>query len=101
MSARVTTAVEEGGRVLACKRATSADDAQRLRHEADVLTRAQHPGVVELAGCREVDGVITVYTGFAAAHTLETAPPLPVDQAGVTVARLASTVADLHRLGIV
>jgi serine/threonine protein kinase len=93
--------VEEGGRVLACKRAADPDDAERLRHEASVLSRAQHPGVVELVSCREVDDVLTLYTVFAGAHTLETAPPLAVDQAGATLARLASTVADLHRLGIV
>ena len=101
MSARVTTAVDEDGQVLACKRATDAEDALRLRHEAEMLDRAQHPGVVELVGCREVDGVVTLYTSFVGAHTLETSPPLPLDQAGAVVAMLASTVSDLHDLGIV
>ena len=101
MSARVTTAVDEDGQVLACKRATDAEDALRLRREAEVLDRAQHPGVVELVGCREVDGVVTLYTSFVGAHTLETSPPLPLNQAGAVVAMLAATVSDLHDLGIV
>ncbi len=101
MSARVTTAVEENGRILACKRATGADDAERLRHEATVLERARHPGVVELVGCREVDGVITLYSAFVGAHTLETAPQLPLERAGATVAMLAATLADLHHLDLV
>jgi serine/threonine protein kinase len=101
VSARVTTAVEESGRVLACKRATGPDDAERLRHESFVLERARHPGVVELVSCRDVDGATTLYTGFVGPHTLETAPPLPLEQAGAVVAMVASTLADLHSLGIV
>jgi hypothetical protein len=101
MSARVTTAVDDNGRVLACKRATGPEDGHRLQHEAEVLGRARHPGVVELVECREVDGATTVYTSFAGTHSLETAPPLAVEEAGAVVAMLASTVADLHGLGIV
>ena len=56
---------------------------------------------MELTSCREVDGVTTLYTSFVGAHTLETAPPPMLDQAGMTVAKLASTVADLHQLGLV
>jgi serine/threonine protein kinase len=97
----VTTAVDEDGRVLACKRATGAGDGERLRYEATILGRAQHPGVVELVDCREVDGVTTLYTGFVGTHTLETTPPLSPEQAGGVVSKLASTVADLHRIGIV
>jgi hypothetical protein len=97
----VTTAIEEDGRVLACKRATGDEDGQRLRHEAAMLERAQHPGVVELVGCRDVDGVTTLYTGFVGAHTLETARLLPLERAGATVAMLAATLADLHQLELV
>jgi hypothetical protein len=93
--------VEEDGRVLACKRATGPDDAERLIHEAAVLRQAQHPGVVELVSCEDVDGVMTLYTAFVGAHTLETAPSPTLEQAGVTVAKLASTVADLHQLGLI
>ena len=87
--------------MLACKRATGEADAERLRHEAIVLTRAQHPGVVELVDCREVDGVTTLYSAFVGMHTLETAARLPVEQAAAVVAILASTAADLHQLGLV
>jgi eukaryotic-like serine/threonine-protein kinase len=87
--------------VLACKRATGPDDVERLRHEATVLRRAQHPGVVELVACREVDGVTTLCTRFVGAHSLETSPPMVAEQAAATMAKLATTVADLHRLGIV
>lgn len=44
---------------------------------------------------------MTLYTGFVGAHTLETVGPLTPEQVAVAVARLASTVADIHRLGLV
>ena len=48
MSEQVSVEVSAGGRPVAVKRATQHDRRERLRHEAAVLERARHPGVVEL-----------------------------------------------------
>lgn len=96
----MTTAVDDEGRVLACKRATDEDGRRRLHHEATVLTTARHPGLVELVSCTDDEDATTLYTLFAGTHTLETAH-LPLERAAAVVAMTATTVADLHRLGIV
>lgn len=102
MSARVTTEVDAEGRVLACKRAhnADADDARRLRHEAEMLDLARHPGVVELVSCESDGDDVTLLTRFAGTHSLDTVGPVTVARAAGIVAALASTVADLHDLGI-
>ena len=76
-----------GGRARAGLQASHRTRRRRAAASRGRRPGAGHsiPGVVELVGCREVDGVTTLYTGFVGAHTLETAPPLTVDQAGVTM----------------
>jgi len=101
MPAGVTTAVAEDGRVLACKRATDGAGRARLRHEAAMLQRARHPGVVELVSCEDAGEATTITTSYAGSHSLDTVPRLPVERAAGLVATVASTVADLHQLGVV
>ena len=100
MSASVSE-VEASGRLVARKRSRDPADADRLAHEADVLTAAQHPGVVELvAGERDGTG-LTLVTGFVGTHSLDTLGRISVERAAGLIAALAETVADLHDLGIV
>jgi hypothetical protein len=101
MSARVTTAIEPDGRVVACKRSRDADDAARLAHEAMVLSRAEHPGVVELVRAEEDEHGVELVTEFVGSHSLDTAGRVPLERAAGIVAALAETVADLHELGLV
>ena len=70
--------------------------AERLAREADRLGRATHPGVVTLLR-RGTDHLVLAWAG---GETLETHHP-DVAGAAAVVASLASTVADLHGLGII
>src|SRR4051794_8229132 len=101
MSARVVSEVEASGRLVARKGSRDAADADRLAHEADVLTTARHPGIVELVDGHRHDTDFTLVTGFVGIHSLDTLGPLSVERAAGLVAALAETVADLHDLGII
>lgn len=78
------------------KRARTDRGRERIAREVARLTAANHPGVVPLL--RHDEGSLTL--GWAGGQTLETHTP---DLAGAAalLASLASTVADLHGLGIV
>jgi hypothetical protein len=81
------------------KRARTAAERRQIEHEAAVLRRVAHPGVVQLlgidgAGPPEVLVLRTVSRGDLTA--LEPQPPPVVAGLG---AALATTVADLHALG--
>jgi hypothetical protein len=101
VSARVVAAVSPDGRLVARKRSRDGADAARLRHEADVLRAARHPGVVELVDCESDGDDVLLATEFAGTHSLDTLPLVPVEQAAGIVAAVATTVADLHEIGIV
>jgi hypothetical protein len=75
------------------KRAEDAVEADRLGHEAQVLTVARHPGVVQLLSWQE----------DTLRLRLVEASPLPADHDVVAaVARAAATtLADLHDIGVV
>lgn len=77
---------------------TATTDAARhlLAQEADRLGRSRHPGVVELLDASDHELTIT----WAGAQTLELfGAPIPV-LCGVLTS-VASTVADLHEIGII
>ena len=101
MSARVVTAITDDGRVVAEKRSRHEADALRLRHEAEVLSSARHPGVVEVVTCRPDAGDVVLRTEFVGGHSLDTVGPLELERAAGLVAALADVVADLHDLGVV
>jgi serine/threonine protein kinase len=101
MSARVVSAVDTSGCLVARKRSRDDADAVRLTHEADVLTAAQHPGVVEFVRCERDDTGVALVTNFVGTHSLDTLGHVTVERAAGLIAALAETVADLHDLGIV
>ena len=89
-----------GRRVLA-KVAGTADEAMRLEREARNLDAARHPGVVELVG---VDGHgigAILLTAHVDGPTLAGVGRLPLEEGAGLLAALATTVADLHDLGVV
>ncbi len=91
---------DERGRRVVLKRAGSEVEAARLRREADLLEAATHPGLVELLSID--DGPETVLRTLAVdGPSLAEAAALGVDEVAGVVAATASTVADLHALGIV
>jgi hypothetical protein len=101
MTMNVTARTDANGRAVAVKTAVGTADADRLEHEAGVLDAARHPGVVELVGfSRDGDGAEMI-TAHAGIHSLATLRRLRPDHAAGVVAALASTVADLHGIGIV
>ena len=101
VSARVVSAVEDGGRLVARKRSRDKADAARLVHEAEVLGWARHPGVVELVTCEPDGDAVVLSTDFVGTHSFETLGRVPVERATGLVAAVAETIADLHELGVV
>jgi eukaryotic-like serine/threonine-protein kinase len=99
---RLSTTTE--GREVVVKQAAGGAEARRLQHEAAVLRRAQHPGVVEVVADRLLDdGGHELMVALVGARTLADMVgddvPDPAGIAGVVVA-VATTVADLHDLGV-
>jgi len=78
---------------------TKRGPADRLSHEAELLGRARHPGVVELVELRGPPDPALV-TRLVDGPSLAESPALSVDAVAGLVAALAATVADLHRLGV-
>lgn len=87
------------GRPRVRSRTAAGEAGARLRHEASVLTRARHPGVVELTSAVTVGGHVTVVTAVPAGPRLGQAVLSLEEVAGVS-AVVATTVADLHDIGI-
>ena len=98
----VTTGVEvRGGDTVVVKRASGDDDAvEMLRREGDRLARASHPGVAPLVRSGPLgDGweLVLAHGGRSLAGLRRPGPgPIAAILAGV-----ASTLADLHEMGIV
>ena len=86
------------GRPVLVKTALDAVAESRLRGEAERLRVARHPGVVELV--EETAEPVRLVLGWAGDRTLETARP-NFEAAAALLACLASTVADLHDLGVI
>lgn len=99
----MTLTIEEGeeGPKIASKWAGSPADLSNLRREAEMLALAQHPGVVELldVSFSTTDGVIRLrhVDGTDLARVEEITA---LELAGVAAA-IASTLADLHLMGVV
>ena len=96
----ITALVElDGDRAVVVKRATAAE-AERLEREGLRLRTARHPGVVEVLHSAAVgDGWELRMTHGG--RPLAAVPDLAVPQAAGLIASLASTLADLHQVGIV
>ncbi|MDQ3980433.1 MAG: hypothetical protein M3314_12910 [Actinomycetota bacterium] len=97
---RIETVTDETGRRVVEKRAETSEEAARLRREADLFNVAGHPGMVELIGFE--DGPQPrLRTGFLEGGALSERPPLEIEEVAGVVAALASTIADLHAMGLV
>src|SRR3954469_8923329 len=85
------------------KRAAADDEVavDRLRREAELLERAAHPGVVELVDLDEdADEWVELRTVAVDGPALTSLAGADPDSAARVIAALATTVADLHDLGL-
>jgi hypothetical protein len=101
MREQTSMTTDATGRRVMAKVGATAEEAARLKREAELLEAARHPGVVELVG---VDGSgvgSMLLTGHVEGPTLAAVGPLPLEEAAGLLAALASTLADLHALGVV
>ena len=101
MAERTSMTTDATGRRVMAKVGASAEEAARLEREADLLDAARHPGVVDLVG---VDGTgvgSLLLTAHVEGPTLAAVGPLPLEEAAGLLAALASTLADLHEIGLV
>jgi hypothetical protein len=77
------------------KEAHTDEDRARLGHEAEMLGRAQHPGVVEVTS--STPSVLRLRHRGTALSRIGALPP---DHVAAMVRSVAEVVDDLHRLGI-
>lgn len=84
------------------KRARDTDHGRRmLLAEADLLALAQMPGVVTLLGVEGDEQEPVLVTARVDGPDLVVTPGLAVEEVAGVVAALATTLADLHDLGVV
>ena len=83
------------------------DDADRRRREADLLARIDHPGVVQLIDVVDpdtddpgADGPVEIHLAYVGTDTWRSSPPTTSASLIEGLAVVASTVVDLHDLGI-
>jgi len=96
---RVVTGAD--GQPVLVKRATEPAAAARLTGEAAVLRTLAHPATVRVVDHRSGPAGAELHLAWVGPHSLATVTGLPVATSGDLVAQVASTVADLHRAGIV
>ena len=77
------------------------DGVERLRREAAVLQATRHPGVVELLGFTDEGGVAELRTVEVDGPPLAAADNLRADEVAGLASAIATTLADLHDLGLV
>ena len=82
------------------KVATHEMGRERLRHEAAILRKAQHPGVVALSAFTDDSDRTHLALVLIDGSTLADEPPVDAVVALRVFAALARTVADLHSLGV-
>ena len=93
------TVTRRNGNLLACKTAPPGD-SDRIRHEAQLLRRLEHPGVVQFVDFVEGPSV-ELYLAFVGPDSWATQPPATPAESLEALASAASIVADLHDLGTV
>ncbi|HJV09290.1 MAG TPA: hypothetical protein VJ653_06395, partial [Acidimicrobiales bacterium] len=101
MSERTSITTDAAGRRVMAKVGLNAEEAARLGHEAEQLDAARHPGVVELVGMDGSGIGSMLLTALVEGPTLAAVGPLPLEEAAGLLAALATTLADLHDLGLV
>jgi hypothetical protein len=73
----------------------------RLEHERATLDAARHPGVVAVVGWHELEGGgAELATSFVGSRSLTSVARLAPEQVAAVGAAVATTLADLHALGI-
>ena len=101
MGDRTSVTTDAAGRRVMAKVAGSADEAALLENEAALLEAGRHPGVAELVGV-DGHGVGSVLlTAHVEGATLAHVGRLPAEECAGLLAALATTLADLHDLGLV
>ncbi len=93
------TVTRRNGNLLACKTA-QPEDSERIRHEAQLLKRLEHPGIVQFVDFIE-ESSVELYLAFVGPDSWATQPPSTPSESLEALASAASTVADLHGLGTV
>lgn len=83
------------------KQACTPEEAVRVRGEAELLELARHPGVVEVLGLDGDPARPVLLTSHVRGPTLAAAGALPVEEVAGVLAAVATTLADLHGLGLV
>lgn len=91
------TVARTDDRVVAIKRA-GPGEADRRRHEAALLTRLDHPGIVELVEFVDREP-IEIHLHYAGTDTWARTPPATPPAIVEGLAIVAATIADLHDLG--
>ena len=100
----------ENGRIVALKIPHSAmwkspNDLKRFFREAQTSRKLKHPGVCQIIDTGIADGVPYIAMEYVLGETLDQILAkracIPVNQALLTVYKLASTLAEAHRLGVV
>ncbi len=99
----VRTLADTDGSLIVRKVATDHIAVARLEREARALRLASHPGVVSIVRYTqgEEGNVATLDTRFVATHTLATLCCRTPAELAQTVAALATTLADLHGVGVI
>jgi hypothetical protein len=98
MSVHVTLGLGPGGPV-AIKTATSPIEIDRVQREAARLRKASHPGVVAVVSCEPTDQAVELRTRYAGDAVTRWSGSLA--RAAGLAAAVASTLADLHEIGLV
>ncbi len=101
MRERTSVATDAAGRRVMAKVAGNAEEAGRLDREADQLEAARHPGVVELVGTEGHGVGAILLTAHVEGQAVDRVGRLPLEESAGLLAALASTLADLHQLGLV
>ena len=78
-----------------------AGSDERIRRQAELLTAARLPGVVEVVGVEGSAERPVLVTALVDGPTLAAPMPLTVEEVAGLVADVASTLAELHEMGIV
>lgn len=83
------------------KASTGADADDQIRREAGLLAQARHPGVVELLRIGSEGGRPILVTARVSGRPLCDLGPLPPEEVAGLGAAIATTLADLHEMGVV
>src|ERR687894_35198 len=101
MRERTSVTTDASGRRVMAKVAGTAEEAARLEREARNLEAARHPGVVDLVGVEGHGIGAILLTAHVDGPTLARVGRLPLEEGAGLLAALATTLADLHDLGLV